>query len=172
MTENNDLSKLVSDYAIENFRHGLNCAESVYNALLRAGALEGVDPDTAAMVLGFGGGVGLSGCICGALAGAIIANGAKYGRKDPYSVPEEIRGSEIAARYYRRYNNLIHDFTELYGSPLCKEITGKFDEWDSKERKVGCLKMIGGTAALAYRYLQISQEESEKMEYQENLAGL
>ena len=34
------------------------------------------------MVLGFGGGVGLSGCICGALSAAIIANGAKYGRKD------------------------------------------------------------------------------------------
>lgn len=171
MSVEKNMSKLVSDYAIENFRHGLNCAESVYHALLRAGALEGIDPSTASMVLGFGGGVGLSGCICGALSAAIIANRAKYGRKDPYAVPEEVRGSEITARYYRRYNNLIHDFTEVYGSPLCKEICGKYEDWNSKERKVGCLKMIGGTAALAYRYLQISQEASESMPYQENLAG-
>lgn len=168
--EKNEMCELASQYAIENFKHGLNCAESVYNALVRAGALD-VSPETVAMCLGFGGGVGLSGCICGALAASVIANGAKYGRKDPYSVPEDVRGSEIAARYYRRYNNLIHDFTEAYGSPLCKDICGKYAEFSSKERKVGCLKMIGGTAALACRYLQMSQEESEALPYQENLAG-
>ena len=168
--EEKDIYKEVSDLAIENFKHGLNCAESVYNALVRAGVLD-ADPETVSMCIGFGGGVGLSGCICGALAASIIANGAKYGRKDPYAVPEEVRGSEIAARYYRRYNNLIHDFTEAYGSPLCKDICGKFEDFHSKERKVGCLKMIGGTAALACRYLQMSQEESEALPYQENLAG-
>ena len=166
-----DMEKLASDYAIENFKSGLNCAESVYNALLRVGALEGVPPTTVSMCIGFGGGVGLSGCICGALAAGVVANGAKYGRKDPYSVPAEVRGSEIAEKYYSRYNNLIHDFTEAYGSPLCKEICGKFKDFHSKERKVSCLKMIGGAAALAYRYLQMSQEETEKLPYRENLAG-
>ena len=168
---NEDLCKLASDYAIENFKGGLNCAESVYNALLRAGALEGVDPATVSMLIGFGGGVGLSGCICGALAAGVAANGAKYGRKDPYAVPAEVRGAEIAEKYYSRYNNLIHDFTETYGSPLCKDICGKYEEFHSKERKVGCLKMIGGAAALACRYLQMPQEEAEMLPYQENLAG-
>lgn len=170
MKEEKDIYQVVSDYAIENFKNGLNCAESVYHALIRAGVLD-ADPETVAMCLGFGGGVGLSGCICGALAAAVMANGAKYGRKDPYAVPAEVRGSEIAARYYRRYNNLIHDFTEAYGSPLCKDICGKFEDFHSRERKVGCLKMIGGTAALACRYLEMSQEESEALPYQENLAG-
>ena len=76
MCEEKDICKLASDYAIENFKNGLNCAESVYNALIRAGALD-ADPETVAMCLGFGGGVGLSGCICGALAASVIANGAK-----------------------------------------------------------------------------------------------
>lgn len=35
-------SQLVNDYAIENFKNGLNCAESVYDALLRAGVLVAV----------------------------------------------------------------------------------------------------------------------------------
>ena len=171
MCEEKNMETLVSDYAIENFKSGLNCAESVYNALQRAGALEGVPAESVAMCLGFGGGVGLSGCICGALAASIIANGAKYGRPDPYAVPAEVRAGEIAERYYARYNNLIHDFTEAYGSPLCKEICGKFEDFHGKDRKVGCLKMIGGTAKLALRYLQMPQEEAEKLPYQENLAG-
>jgi C_GCAxxG_C_C family probable redox protein len=170
MENEDDMSKLVSNYAIENFKNGLNCSESVYNALIRAGALD-APPETVAMCVGFGGGVGLSGCMCGALAASILANGAKYGRKDPYSVDAEVRGSEIADKYYSRYNNLIHDFTEKYGSPLCNDICSKFGVFHSHERKVGCLKMIGGTAALAYQYLQIAQEEAEKMPYKENLGG-
>lgn len=166
-----NMEEYVQGLAIENFKNGLNCCESVFNALQRAGCLEGVAPESVAMCLGFGGGVGLSGCMCGALSAAVMANGAVYGRKDPYAVPDEERAPEIAQRYYMRYNNLIHDFKERYGSALCQEICGKFESFQSKERKVGCLKMIGGTAALAYRYLQMPQEEAEHLPYQENLAG-
>ena len=71
-----DMEKYVSDLAIENFKHGLNCCESVFNALQRAGCLKDVPAESVAMCVGFGGGVGLSGCMCGALSGAIMANGA------------------------------------------------------------------------------------------------
>jgi len=169
MQQDKDISKLVSEYAVENFKKGLNCSESVFNALTRAGALDDVAPELVSVCLGFGGGVGLSGSMCGALAASIIANGAKYGRKDPYAVPEEVRGSQIAEKYYPRYNNLIHDFTEANGSPLCKDICSKYEDFHSKDRKVGCMKMIGQTAELAYRYLQMSQEEAEKLPYQEKM---
>ena len=62
-------SQLVNDYAIENFKSGLNCAESVYDALLRAGVLD-VPKETIAMCTGFGGGIGLYGDTCGALSAA------------------------------------------------------------------------------------------------------
>lgn len=39
-TNNQDMRKLVSDLAIENFKKGLNCCECVYDALIRAGALK------------------------------------------------------------------------------------------------------------------------------------
>lgn len=167
--ESKTISQLASEYAIENYKNGLNCAESVYNALLRAGALRDVAPETVAMVIGFGGGVGLSGSICGALAASVVANGAKYGRPDPYAVPTEVRGSEIAKKYYARYNNLICDFAEANGSPLCKEICGKYEDFHSKERKVGCLRMIGATAELACRYLEMTPEEAAKLPYRERV---
>ncbi len=167
--ENKIMGQAAKDYAIENFKNGLNCAESVYDGLLRAGALEGVAPETVAMVLGFGGGVGMAGCLCGALAAAVIANGAIYGRPDPYAVPAENRGGEIAEKYYARYNNLLWDFAEANGSPLCKEICSKYEDFHGKERKVGCLKLIGATAELACRYLEMTPEEAAKLPYREKV---
>ncbi len=160
--------KLVSDLAIGNYKNGLNCCESVFNALLRAGALPDTDPRSQAMCLGFGGGIGLSGYVCGALSGAVMANGAKYGRPDPYAVePEEKRMKEISQRLYMRYNNMICDFIEENGSALCIELCGKYEDPRSRERKVGCLKLIGKTAAMAYRYLQVTEEEAEKLPYRD-----
>ena len=52
-----DLCELVSKYAIENFKSGLNCAESVLEALIRAGVLP-IAKETVAMCTGFGGGIG------------------------------------------------------------------------------------------------------------------
>lgn len=95
--------KVVS-LAIENFKSGLNCAECVYDALIRAGELKAF-PETRAMAIGFGGGIGLSGFTCGALSAAVMANGAVYGRPDPWSVDPEVRGHEISEKYYRRYNH-------------------------------------------------------------------
>ena len=171
MENEKDQSVLVSDYAIENFKNGLNCAESVYEALLKTDALEDIDKSTVAMCLGFGGGVGLSGCMCGALSAAIMANGAKYGRPDPWSIDESVRGEQIAQKYYRRYNNIIHEFIDRNGSAICAEISAQFDDFKCHERKVNCLKLIGATATLAYKYLRIPQSKAEKLPYRENLGG-
>ena len=40
MENEKDMGTVVSDYAIENFKNGLNCAESVMDALVRSGALK------------------------------------------------------------------------------------------------------------------------------------
>src|SRR5574344_332897 len=166
--EEKDKLKLVSDYAIEFYKSGFNCGESVYAALMKIGAIQ-VPPESLAMCTGFGGGIGLSGNTCGALCAAIMANSSKYGRPDPMSVDSSVRKSEIAAKYYRRYNNLVHEFEEKNGSATCKGITGGYADWECKERRIGCLKLIGATAQLAYKYLQIPQEEAFKLPYGENM---
>ena len=160
----------VMDFAMENFRNGLNCAEAVYEALLRSGALK-APKETLAMATGFGGGGGLSGNTCGALSAAIMACGAVYGRPDPWAVPAEERGKEIQSKYYRRYNNLIHDLQGLMAAP-CAGIFGPYGDFHDKERRRNCLKLVGATAALAYDYLQKEQAEAFAMPYRENLAGL
>lgn len=171
MESNEDLGKLVSEYAIENYKNGLNCAESVFEALIRAGVLN-FPKETIGMCTGFGGGIGLYGATCGALSAAVMANGAAYGRKDPYAVDSQVRASEIAAKYYRRYNNLVQEFVDRNGCTSCEEISSRYDDWNCKERHVYCLKMIGATAQLAYKYLQISQEEAFKLPYGKNMKGI
>ncbi len=168
MNKENDKSQLVSDYAIENFKNGLNCAESVYDALIRAGVLD-VPKETVAMCTGFGGGIGLYGETCGALSAAVMANSAIYGRKDPWSIDANIRGSEVAQKYYRRYNNLVREFKEANGCTTCRAIGAPYADWHGKDRRVHCLKLIGATAKLAYKYLQIPQDKAFELPYGENM---
>lgn len=166
-----DLRKLVNDLAIENFKKGLNCSECVYDALIRSGALK-VPPETRAMAIGFGGGIGLSGNTCGALLAGIMANGAVYGRTDPWLADPEVRGSEISEKYYRRYNNMVHDFEEANGSASCKDICSKYEDWHCKGRRVMCMKLIGAAAAMAYDYLNMSQEEAFNLPYGDNVGDM
>jgi C_GCAxxG_C_C family probable redox protein len=164
-----DIKTLVSEYAAENFKGGLNCAESVMEALVRSGALK-VPKEIVGLSTGFGGGVGLSGNTCGALSAAVLANSAVYGRPDPWAVPQEERGKEIAAKYYRRYNKLVNDFSAKNGSAECREICKGYD-FGSKERRVNCLKVVVSAAELAYDMLQMPQEEAFTLPYGKNMGG-
>ena len=169
MSYNEEVAKQVGEYAVENFKSGLNCAESVFEALQRAGVLEDIPKEAIAMCTGFGGGIGLYGATCGALSAAVLANSAVYGRKDPYAVDAEVRGSEIAAKYYRRYNNLAEEFKKQNGSTSCEGITGHYENWECKDRRVQCMKLVAQTAELAYKYLEIPQEEAFALPYGKNM---
>lgn len=171
MENNIDVRELCGNLAIENFKNGLNCAESVYNALLRAGVLEGVDPDTQAMCIGFGGGIGLSGHTCGALCALVMANGALYGRKDPYEAPEKTRTSEIASKYYRRYNDMVWNFEKIFGNTTCEGLCAEYEDWHCKERRKMCLKLLANTAKMGYDYLKMSNEEAFVLPYGKNMGG-
>ncbi|MGN8895937.1 C-GCAxxG-C-C family protein [Flavonifractor sp. HCP28S3_F3] len=166
-----EIRELCGNYAVENFKNGLNCCESVYNALLRAGVLKNVAPETQAMCIGFGGGIGLSGHTCGALSAIIMACGAVYGRPDPWAVPAEERMAEIAGKYYRRYNRVVHEFESKFGSTDCAGISAPYEDWHSVERRKNCLKLIANSAKLAYDILQVPQEEAFQLPYGENMGG-
>lgn len=171
MGENREeIRERISGYAIENFKNGLNCSECVLEAFIRAGVLS-LPPEAVALATGFGGGLGLSGYTCGALSAAVLVNSAVHGRTNPYGVPAEQRGREVAEKHYRRYNCLVHDFRLAHGGVLCREISAPFDDWHSKERRKTCLKLIGAAAALAYDYLSMPQEEAFVLPYGPNMGG-
>ena len=162
----------VCELALESFSCGMNCAESVYDALLRAGVLN-APPDSRIFCLGFGGGVGLCGYTCGALSSAILALNAKFGRPDPWGTDPETRVGQLYAKSYARFNNLVHDFEKENGSALCQDIAGAFKgDWGGAGRQTVCRKAVASGAGLAYDYLTMSAEDVEKLEWGDNMAGM
>lgn len=63
----------------------------------------------------FGGGIGGTGSVCGALVGAVMAIGIRYGRRDP---------SERDARAYALTQELRRRFEAEMGHVDCRELTG------------------------------------------------
>ena len=69
------------------------------------------------MVCGLGGGYSLTGLVCGAVSGAVIAIGIDVTAKLP---------NTIEARYYieKATRKFIHQVEAEFGSTLCRQITG------------------------------------------------
>ena len=93
---------------------GLGCAQHVFGEF--APQL-GLDRETALKISAYHGGGMWEGWTCGAVVGALMAIGLKYGQgDDPDPDRQEIllqKGAEFKARY-----------AEIYGSCVCKEILG------------------------------------------------
>lgn len=102
-----------ADIAVQKFREGFNCAQSVFNTY--AGEL-GIAPDIALRVAnGFGGGIGRKQEVCGAVTGAIMALGLLHGRG-------EHDGPEKTDRLYVEVRALIDAFTERHGTICCRDL--------------------------------------------------
>ena len=170
MSKAMDNVEKVKEAARHNFYNGLNCCESVYEALLATGTVSEADAPyfTCAMCAGFGGGGGLSGYTCGALSGAILGVGARHGRKAPKTEkPDGLYDVE-----YRRYNNLVSDFKDRLGSVLCREITVDHqDDWGGQGRKDHCAKAVDAASELACKYLDLETKDVNQMTWKENMAG-
>lgn len=104
-----------SDEAVAGFKGGFSCTQ----ALLSTFSEElGMDRATACKVAsGFGGGVGRTGNICGAVSGAIMVIGLKYGKAVPENCAERERTYELVQEFVREY-------TALHGSVNCTDLLG------------------------------------------------
>jgi C_GCAxxG_C_C family probable redox protein len=74
-----------------------------------------VNPDIPKMATAFGGGVGRSGALCGALAGATLAIGLVHGRKTPTDPRDPA---------YQRAHALFLEFQKQMGNTTCLGLTG------------------------------------------------
>lgn len=104
----------IIDKALLNFKRGYNCAESVLLAI----AKDALEPDSDVIpriATGFGGGVSRQGYVCGAVSGAVMGFGLKYGRDNP---------EELRARTYNRVVEFYKQFQKRFGSIVCKELCG------------------------------------------------
>lgn len=172
MTES-ELIAAAKDNAAKYFREGLNCAETVLKAILDTGVVEDMPPEVVALATGFGGGMGLSGNICGALTGMMMAVGAVHGRRNPLEGEFQQR---IDALYgnpglYRFFNQIPRRFREQFGAFTCKEINEGYTDWFEKERFKRCMKLTVETAGMAMEYILQGKKEGYTQPFGENMAG-
>ena len=104
----------VADRAEVLFRGSCNCCQAVFASM--APGL-GLDEGTAiSLGTAFGGGMGRMGGVCGAVTGAFLVLGMKYG--DPEAA------AESKERVYRLVRSFVEEFRGLHGSILCRELLG------------------------------------------------
>ena len=111
----NQLKKTVGEKAKENFKIGFNCAESVLKSLTTEMGIEcSYIPKIAT---GFGAGLGRHGEICGAITGAVMALGLKYGRSDT-------KDPEAKEKAYAIVDGFIKAFESKFKNVRCIDLTG------------------------------------------------
>jgi C_GCAxxG_C_C family probable redox protein len=101
------------DDAVANFQDGLNCCQSI---LLTYGGLLGLARESAVRLgTGFGGGMARHGEVCGAVTGAIMVLGIKYGMTHKSD-------TEAKDKTYELVTDLIEKFKTKHNSIICKDI--------------------------------------------------
>ena len=102
-----------SDQAVACFNSGFNCSQSVFSTYCEQ---LGMDKETGLKLsCAFGGGMGHIGETCGAVTGALMLIGLKYGKFEV----EDLESKEITY-------NMVHEFATRFkainGSVRCKDL--------------------------------------------------
>lgn len=101
--------------AVNTFKEGFNCAQAVFSAYCD---LFGIDRETALRLSsGFGAGMARKQEVCGALSGAVMLIGLKYGKVKADDKPAQ-------EKTYIEVRKLFDEFSDANGSILCKDILG------------------------------------------------
>ncbi len=104
-----------ADAAYASFISGFSCSSAVLSSFAEE---LGLDKTTAYKIsCGFGAGVSRSGNICGAVSGAIMVIGLKYGKVTP-------KDNAARDKTYALVQQFIQEFTRKNGSINCSELLG------------------------------------------------
>lgn len=128
--------------AIEYFKNGYSCSESVVKAAIDKGL---VHESALPLATAFSGGIG-SGCLCGAVAGMQLIIGAMYGRDDKERNGKQAR--ELAKKS-------IEMFKERNKATCCRVLTAGFI-MASPERKQHCCKMVQDCAEIVNELFELN----------------
>lgn len=126
--KNSPEEETVSERAGRLFATGLNCAQAVLQA---AGGVD--DPQMMDMAKPFGGGIGGSKCLCGAVSGGVLALGLKG------------KGGRSAT--------LVEAFKERNRVTCCSALSRPY-KWKSREHLENCRRITEETAAMVEKLLK------------------
>ena len=113
-----------SEKALEYFDNKFNCAQSVIAAF--ADQLGLPEDELLRVACAFGGGIGRQQLTCGALTGAAMALGLKFGKG-------KNDDEEKKLQTYVKTVALFREFTKLNGSTNCRHLLNDLDMNDEKD---------------------------------------
>ena len=129
------------------YRSGFTCSAAVFSTFSDEMGLESEMAKKVAC--GFGAGISKTGNICGAVSGAILVIGLKYGKT--------IKGDDTATEKTRTLvREFMQEFTKRHGSVNCTELLGynlrNPDEYvqarESKLFSTKCPALVGDAATI------------------------
>lgn len=137
------------EQAVKCFNDGqaFNCCQSILSTYCEE---YGLDRETALKIgTAFGSGIARRGDLCGALAGAIMVIGLKYGRT-------QIDDVAIREKAYELVQELIRRFKARNGSTQCRDLLGydpatppeRLTADQLKQHIIVCPKLIRDTAEI------------------------
>jgi C_GCAxxG_C_C family probable redox protein len=100
--------------AVEYFKNGFNCAQAVLTVFAKEYGLDEVIAPK--ITCGFGAGMGRMQNTCGAVTGAFMAIGLKYGK----SLGDE--GNEKRDKTYALVRSFDSEIKEKFGTTSCREL--------------------------------------------------
>ena len=107
-----------TETAMQKFISGYNCAQAVLYSFKDDINIAG--DEALKLACGFGAGMGRKGEVCGAVAGGIIALGAKYGRGENDDKAD-------TERTYSKTRELMDKFEAKHGTFVCRELLNGCD---------------------------------------------
>ncbi|MCL2589065.1 MAG: C-GCAxxG-C-C family protein [Oscillospiraceae bacterium] len=132
------------------FSDGLNCAQAVFST---HGDRPGLDTETALKIAsGFGSGMGRLCETCGAVTGAYMAIGLRFGHSSADDLEAKIKTYGLVQEFSRR-------FKERNQSTLCEELLGFNMNTTDKEMvrqrvKIVCPKLVKDSAEILEELLK------------------
>lgn len=143
------------ELARKYFEDGFMCSQAVFAAYATAYGL--TEEHALKIAAGFGSGM-CKGEVCGAVTGALMAIGLKYGQCSKGDVDSKMKTNEMTCL-------LLDKFKEKHGSYLCKEVLGydlSIKEDAKKARELGlftsfCPKMVESAARIVEEILSAEE---------------
>lgn len=141
-----------SEKALEYFDNKFNCAQSVLTAF--ADELGLTEDESLRVSTAFGGGMGRQQFTCGAVTGASMALGLRFGK----GKNDE---DEKKLLTYEKTVVLFEEFTRLHGSTTCRNLLNNLDMHTDKEKievqnlyHTNCRKYVTDAVKLAEKIIE------------------
>ena len=139
--------------AVNTYKQGFNCAQAIVSAF---GPQLGLPLEIALKLpLAFGGGMASTGETCGAVTGALMVIGLKYGSMDP-------KNKGAKKRVYKLSKSFMKQFKSINGSVECREllnlnvgsIAGIIKAKKNGSFKKACPKFVGDASDIVEQILK------------------